>query len=309
MHFSESTITTVQQAFGLRFQTEHAPFGELAAINPEQVASNSRVIHIRWGDTPSVLPQPFVARGVYQARQDALLLSVPDVARYHIDKDCITVTPDPQASDETVRLFLFGSAVGTVLHLNGILALHGSAVRLPNGGVAVFTGVSTAGKSTLAASLGTRGYASMADDIVAVHFDAAGQAWVHPGLSRTKLWSDALSLLDMHKEHGQQIRPDMDKYSMPIQAWSKPERLTHLYELLPVEQGEVAIDSVKGMEKLKLLDRQTFRANFVDAMGLKSAHLKRLGQLAPQVQVNQITRPRAQSTLVEIIKLLEQDWK
>jgi len=266
-------------------------------------------VHIRWGDTPAALPVPFVTRGLYQARPDALLLTVPDVARYHVVKDCITVSPSPQASDETVRLFLFGSAVGTVLHLNNVLALHGSAVRLPHGGVAVFTGVSTAGKSTLAAALGAKGHASMADDIVAVHFDASGQAWVHPGLSRTKLWNDALSLLDLRKDAGQQVRPHLDKYSMPMQTWGQPERLTHVYELLPVERGEVAIKGVKGLEKLKLLDRQTFRPNFVDAMGLKPAHLLRLGRLAPQVQVAQITRPRERPTLDEIISLLEPDWK
>jgi hypothetical protein len=309
-HLSDSITPNVQQAFGLRFQSDRAPFGELTALTPPaQTAANSDTIRIQWGDTPAALPEPFVSRGLYQARQDALLLTVPDVGRYHVAKDCITVSPAPQANDETVRLFLFGSAVGTVLHLNNILALHGSAVRLPDGGAAVFTGVSTAGKSTLAAALAAKGHASMADDIVAVHFDSSGQAWVHPGLSRTKLWNDALSLLDLHKESGRQVRPHLDKYSMPMQTWGQPERLTHVYELLPVERGEVTKNGVKGLEKLTLLDRQTFRPNFVEAMGLKATHLQRLGRLAPQVHVAQITRPRGQPTLDEIINLIERDWK
>lgn len=309
-HLSESSTHTVQQAFGLRFQTDRAPFAELAAAPQDDTPRrDGGTVCIRWGETPASLPEPFHARGLYQARPDALLLTVPDVGRYHVVKDCITVSPAPEASDETVRLFLFGSAVGTVLHLNQVLALHGSAVRLPDGGVAVFTGVSTAGKSTLAAALAAKGYAAMADDIVAVHFDGAGQAWVHPGLCRTKLWNDALALLDLQKDSGQQVRPHLEKYSMPMQAWGQPERLTHVYELLPVERGDLTIQSVKGLEKLKLLDRQTFRPNFVEAMGLKPGHLQRLGRLAPQVQTAQITRPRGLPTLDQIIDLLEQDWK
>lgn len=306
-----STSQTIQQAFGLSFDTADRPLQELAPAQPAQEGAQRPLfptIQIRWQDTPKELPAPYFARGLYQARPDAFLLDIPDVASYHVDKQAITISPKPGVADETVRLFLFGSAVGALLHMHGILALHGSAVRLPHGGAAVFTGASTAGKSTLATALGLRGHPSLADDIVAVHFDAQGRPWVHPGLSRTKLWNDALAMLSVPYHPSQQVRPDLNKYSVPIETWGQAEPLTHLYELLPAQGGDVAFKQVKGLDKLRLLDRQTFRAQFIQAMDLKSAHVQRLGKLVPQLEIAQISRPLGRPTLDEIIEGLQASW-
>lgn len=304
----ESCAPTIQQAFGLNFRSVGLAISELA---PAQTGSDQPCkgdVEIQWGETPIELQDARQIRGLIQARHDALLLNVPSVARYLVTKDKITVTPARDADEDAVRLFLFGSAIGAALHLNGILAIHGSAVKLPQGGAAVFTGVSTAGKSTLATALGQKGYPTLADDIVAVHFDQAGRAWVYPGLSRTKLWNDALSMLNIPKAQGKQVRSDLDKYSIPLSTWGQPEPLVHLYELLPVEKGEFSMHSIKGMEKLRALDRQSFRPNFIEALGLKSAHMQRLGKLAPQIKISQIIRPRNKQTLSEIIDSLEADW-
>ena len=83
---------------------------------------------------------------------------------------------------------------------------------------------------------------------------------------------------------------------------------SHVYELLPVEGGVLSMAEVKGMEKMRVLDRQTFRPSYLDDMGLKSGHLRHLGQLAPQVRMRQITRPRSHPTLDEIVDVLKVDW-
>ncbi len=66
-------------------------------------------------------------------------------------------------------------------HLNGVasrhageqrLLLHASAVRLPDGRVAVFAGEANAGKSTLAAGLVRAGYGYLTDETVAVDIDS-----------------------------------------------------------------------------------------------------------------------------------------
>lgn len=295
-----------QQAFGLSFVSGR----EFAELNRVSIGSALPATDLRWGDTPPTLPLPHTSRGLWQARPGEFLLTVPRVARYYVVPDGITVSPEPEASDETVRLFLFGSAIGALLHLNGILALHGSAVRLPDGkGAALFTGVSTAGKSTLAAALAQRGYPPLADDIAAVHFDATGRAWLYPGLARCKLWGNALDKLNLCADAGERLRPDLDKYSIELATWAEPEPLAHVYELLPREQGEVTLAPIKGLEKLRLLDRQTYRPAFVDGLGLRSDHLRRLGQLATQASMGQIIRPYSQaSTLDAIIARLIQDW-
>lgn len=294
----------LQYAFGLAFSSERL-FDELSQAT---VSAPDRQVAIKWGVTPSCLAQARTSKGLYQATEDAFLLSVPSVARYHVTADAITVTPAPAAGDDAVRLFLFGAAVGALLHLNGILALHGSAVRLRGGGAAIFGGASTAGKSTLAAALGQRGYPALSDDIAAVHIDAAGQAWLHPGLARSKLWADALIYLNLSAQAGERVRSGLDKYALATEAWQKPERLTHVCEIDPCELGQVLLEPVRGLEKVQLLDRQTYRRRYVDAIGTRAAHMARLGQLAPTVQSHRIVRPRGRSTIAEIIELLERTW-
>jgi hypothetical protein len=293
-----------QHAFGLRFSSTRK-FSELNC-SPRQ--DYGQLVDLKWGLTPDRLSEPSTVRGLYQASKNELLFALPSVASYHVTRDSVVVSPREGASDDAVRLFLFGSAIGALLHLNGVLALHGSAVRLRGGGAAVFTGNSTAGKSTLAAALGQRGYMPIADDIAAVRFDEHGVAWVYPGLSRTKLWSDALHTLNVSPQALERVREGMDKFILPVETWQEPERLTHVYEILPRERGEVSLRSLAGMEKIELLDRQTYRRRFVDALETRGAHIRQLAQLASQVSVQTIVRPRERATLVDMVDALEKGW-
>jgi len=293
-----------QQAFGLRFSSNRE-FSELSCSTEQE---SGQPIELKWGPTPVHLSEPYTVRGLYQANKHALLLSLPSVASYHVMRDSVVVSPCESASDDAVRLFLFGSAIGALLHLNGVLALHGSAVRLKSGGAAVFTGNSTAGKSTLAAALGQRGYMPIADDIAAIRFDEHGVAWVYPGLSRTKLWSDALRSLNFAPQALERVRDGIDKFILPVETWQAPERLSHVYEITPREHGDVELRSLAGMDKIELLDRQTYRRRFLDALEAKGPHIRRLAQLASQVSVQTIVRPRNRATLVEMVDALEKGW-
>lgn len=296
-------------AFGLAFRSSLA----LPELNEGSADTRFPEVRVEWGEVPAELPVPHRTRSFYQAGERELVLNIPQLARYHVRPDCITIAPEAGADLASIRLCLFGTAVGALLHLHGILALHASAVRLPDGkGAALFSGVSTAGKSTLAAALARKGYPPLADDISAVHFDAAGAAWLYPGLARCKLWGNAIDALQLGPESGEPIRllPGRDKYALRMQTWDRPERLTHVYELNPVDQGGVALEAVTGVHKLALLDRQTYAPRFIADLNLKSGHLLRLGKLAPQIDAAQIRRPIGPaSSVAAIIALLERRWE
>jgi hypothetical protein len=230
------------------------------------------------------------------------VLGVPGIARYDIRPESVTVHSLEQADPQAVQLFLWGSAAGAVLHLHGMLPLHGSTVQLPNGTAAVFCGHSGAGKSTTVAALGRRGLSCLADDVSAIRLDESGQAWVYPGLPRTKLWGNALSLLDMAQ--GQQIREGVDKYYVDMPVCVEPLRLTRLYEL-DVKQGAgLTVLPIVGMGRVTTLLSQTYRPLFVDTLGLQAAHMARVARLAPQLKMVRISRPRNDITLHEIADLV-----
>ncbi len=290
-------------AFGLNF-TAPVPWPDWTPC-----AVSAGAVAVAWGETPDALALPRHQRGLYQARPGEFLLTVPGVARYHVTPAQITISPEPGATSAAVRVYLFGSAMGALLHLRGLLAFHSSALRLPDGRAVLLAGASTAGKSTLAAALGQRGYPLLADDLAAVHFDAAGQAWVYPGLARCKLWADALEKLALTTLDREALAPGLEKYQLTLSVNPEPARLAYLYELQAQEHSAgVSLTPVMGLAKLQILDKQTYRPGFITALGLQAAHLQRLGRLAPQIQVRRLVRPRRGNTLDGLVRLLEQDW-
>lgn len=297
------------QAFELMFSCSH-PLPELSAAVGD-AAPAGHVVDVAWmSPLPSqVLEAPagdgFVVAG------DTFKLRVPGVATYSVTADRIVITPEPGADDRSIRAYLFGSAIGVLLHLRGLTVLHGSAVALPDGSAAVFCGQSTAGKSTLAAALAARGHPALADDITAVRFDAAGQAWCLPGLARTKLWRDAIDTLGLahHTSADTRVLPQLDKHTVPLATAARPVPLSRFYELQAHDGGgPLSFQPVSGMDKVTLLLTHGYRPAYALAMGRQPALLRGAAALARQLEVDRIVRPRNEPTLGAIVQWLEAQW-
>jgi hypothetical protein len=234
------------------------------------------------------------------------IVEAPGIGRYNITPRVVTIHPMEQADPQAVQLFMWGSVAGALLHLHGLLALHGSTVRLPDGTAAVFCGHSGAGKSTTVAALGKRGLACVADDLSAIRIDAQGQAWVYPGLPRVKLWSDALSLLNMTQ--GARIIEGIDKYYVDMAVCTEPLRLTRFYELDVRPGGDVAVLPIEGMARVTALLTHTYRPLFVRQLGLMPAHMTLVARLAPLLKMARVTRPAGALTLQGLVDLVLRDF-
>jgi hypothetical protein len=293
-----------QTAFGIIFSSCRE-FGELTTA-PVDLGCNSNV-SIEWGDVPVALEHPTLRHNWWQIALGEYLLHVPAVARFHVTSRSIMVSPEPGADDAAVRLYLFGSVMGALLHLRGVLPLHGSAVFLPqHAGSAVFTGVSTSGKSTLAAALTRRGYGLMADDISVIGVCADGPMLL-PGLARSKLWRKSRDFLGLDPAEGKPVR--VDKYAFEVAISRRPAPILHVCELSVRDGCGVTLTKVEGMEKLLLLDRNTFRRNYVSGFRQSGPHMQRIARLAGQVRVSRIVRPPSEVLSVDaVMDLLEQDW-
>ncbi len=297
------------QAFGLLFR-DSRPLPELQAAD-DRLAGANTAIDIDWLEPVSLAAPIGPAGATFQYAQGVFELRVAGVGLYGVTAYRITITPEPGADERQLRLVLFGSAVGALLCLRGLTVLHGSAVALPDGSAAVFCGLSTAGKSTLAAALAGRGHPTLADDIAAVRFDAAGQAWCLPGLARAKLWRDALDTLGLSylTSATTRVMPQFDKHSLPLTTAAAALPLRRCYELQASDDaGQLHFQAVTGMDKVTLLLSHGYRPAFVLAMGEQAALLRSAAALARQLSVERITRPRQQATLSAIVARLEAQW-
>ena len=139
--------------------------------------------------------------------------------------------------------YLIGPALAFLLRLRGALALHASGVAVDDVAVA-FVGPHAAGKSTVAAAFGRRGFPLLTDDVLRLTRDDG--CWsVEPFGGILRLWPE--SELIVLQSHGTlpRITPTWDKLALTIgERGTKPAldrvRLGAVVFLDPREPGEVA---------------------------------------------------------------------
>ena len=236
-----------------------------------------------------------------------LWLHVPGVARFLIESgNRIVYDPEPSVDEDSVRVFLLGSCVGTLLLQRGQLVLHGNAFAMGEG-CAVCVGPSGAGKSTLAARMMQRGHAIIADDVCPV--DPQGRAV--PGMPRMKLWQDTADKLGIDTGPLHRIRPALEKFDLPVAA---PARAGHLpiraiYILSPWNrEGAFEVEDLSGLAKFQALRENTYRFRFVKGMMLGASHLQQCGGLAERVPVAKLHRPRQGFDIDGLVDYIQADF-
>ncbi len=132
------------------------------------------------------------------------------IALYRITHSQILLKPTSRL--DVVARATAGPLLGTLLHQRGVAMLHGSAAS-KGGGVSVFLGPHGAGKSTLCALLGARGYSFISDGATAVSFSDGLRAL--PGPPIRKLNADSLEALAVGRRD---FRRAGDKYIVPVEA-------------------------------------------------------------------------------------------
>jgi hypothetical protein len=242
---------------------------------------------------PVALPAG-AAAGLHRI-EDALVLWVPQVARYRIREGrTIIVDAEPGVPERNVRLFLLGSAFGALLHQRRLLPLHANAVEIDGKAVA-FMGASGEGKSTLAAWFHDHGHQVIADDVCVVAFGGDGQVYALPGLPRLRLWQDALEAsgrqsADYARSYvGEDV---LNKFDVPLSDHAARDKrpLAAIYLLA---RGEaLAISRVEGIDAAEAIFSHTYRGAFIEAAGAHREHWQSAIQLMRSIPLFRAERPR-----------------
>ena len=239
-----------------------------------------------------------------QSIEGEFWLNIEEVARYWIRQGKeIIVEPYPDADEESIRVFLLGSAIGALLFQRGLLLIHGNAIEI-DGACAVCVGDSGAGKSTLAAAFLQNGYRLLADDVVPV----TEQGMATPGFPRIKLWGDTARLLGIETDGLRRIMPDMDKYNVPLgeRYCNTPLPIKWVYVLESVDEGFVCLP-YEGMSRFEPLHENTYRVHFLEAMALKPQHLQQVAKLAGGIHMAKIQRPQSGFRINELVQFILND--
>lgn len=262
--------------------------------------------YIRFGPVPAEgLPAGRQLGPYLWVTANQLWLQIPNVARFLVsDGNLISIAPEPGVDEDSIRVFLLGSALGALLFQRGLLVLHGNAIRIGQQCM-VCVGHSGAGKSTLAAGFLQRGYEILADDVVPV--DAACRAL--PGFPRIKLWQDTADQLSIDTAGLRRIRPDLEKFNYPLtnRFAGEPLPIRWVYILGSHQRPETLCEPIGGMDRFLELRDHTYRVRFLEGMALRTEHLQLCGRLAGRIHLNRITRPERGFELDALVELILAD--
>lgn len=239
------------------------------------------------------------------ANRESLWLQVPNVARFLVQSgSSILIDPEPGIDEDSIRVFLLGSAFGALLIQRDVLVLHGNAIRIGDSCM-VCVGDSGAGKSTLAAGFMQRGYGILSDDVVPV--DGACRAV--PGFPRIKLWKDVADQLQIDTAGLRRIRPNIEKFNYPLGDHFVRESLPirWVYVLCGDNLEGIRMQGIVGMQRFLPLRNNTYRMRYLHAMALNAEHMQLCGKLAGRIRLANVYRPRTGFELDALIDNLLAD--
>ena len=294
------------QAFGLQI----ASCISLPELTPSNISAGSEDVSIQFGDTPDQLTEIKTQGVTYQASPNQFLLKLENIASYWVREGKeIIITPNPKATEEDLRLFLLGSALGAILHQRNTLILHASAVVIDQEAV-LFTGISGVGKSTTANTFRLAGHQLITDDVCPIHFDPESKrAMAIPGYPQSKLWEDSLTNLNVDFTDLKRIRNKINKRAVPLgdAFHAQPAPIKAIYFLNTHNQEEVLLEPIKAAQKFNIIKKMTYRTQFLKGLGVQKSHFQQGMQLAQKVPVKRITRPTTRFCAHEIIELVKKD--
>ncbi len=287
------------RAFGLNIASEF----EIPELIPSEF--NMPDVQIDYGQNPPEITD-YKGKGVlYQARENEFLFRLKTVASYYVKNGKqITVERLNDSTDDEIRLFLLGSAMGALIQQRDLLPVHGSAV-VKNGQAYIIAGVSGSGKSSLAAVLIKRGFKLLSEDISVVDPEKIPPE-VNPGIPYLKLWQDVLEELGEDVRSYAKVRPQLLKYRKHAGSdyINEPVMLKRIIVLSARNKPEFESKQVKGAEKFELLKKNTYRYQYLLALGKIDKHFKLVNQLAKDIQLYHVQRPSVPLMLEQLADFL-----
>lgn len=288
--------------FGLHIESEI----ELPELLPARPADKAdvEIFFSQDHEQPGLSEEP-------RSEEGGCSFSVAAIGKYGIMAGReIHVTARPDAPLRNVRLFLLGSAMGLLLQQRGLLPLHANVIEIGGQGIA-FMGPSGSGKSTLAAVFLDEGFNVVADDVCAIESGESGSAVVHGGVSRLRLWEDAL-VSSGRTPADYQLSFDGDeqfrKFDVPIDVGEgRPLPLGAIIELAAGEH--IRIDRLSGVKALEALFANTYRGQYMSMAGGAEAHWEACVRLVSGIPVFRLERPFNPESNSKVVDSFKRDPK
>ena len=234
---------------------------------------------------------------------------IEDVAIFHIyNGDTVTIEPMGDKNNKMIKLYIMGSVMGMILLQRNMVAIHGGGIVIDGKGC-IFTGQKGAGKSTITTALRNKGYKFIADDVCSINIGETNT--IHHGFGYQKLCEDAMEKLGYNLNEFEPFRGDLNvnKYIVPaFDEFTKEEvPLEAVFELAVGDVDEVKIEEILGANKMNKLIENIFRVEMLRySGGIDPIYFKKCLDIAKEIKMYKITRPKDIFTVEEQINLIRE---
>lgn len=293
---------TIYKTFGYSIQSDIL-LPELQQIDNSQNNIDIFITYAnlteRWLEL-SDTPKKFVVT------ENLIMFWIPNLAIFAVeDGTNITISPEKDADEDKIRLYILGSCMGAILQQRRILPLHGSAVVVDHKAYA-FIGDSGHGKSTLASSFIQRGFQLLTDDVIAVTMGPDNIPYVTPAYPQQKLWQESLDTFGMNSDEFRPLFDRETKYAIPVASHFSTDTvpLAGIFELIKMDCSHAEIRAIDKLERLPLLYRHTYRNFFLPNRGLTQWHFDTTARLSGSVDIYQLQRPLNESTVHQLTDMV-----
>ena len=241
-------------------------------------------------------------------RNESMWFHIPEIATYWMqDGNLISIELCHGADLPMAKQYLLGSCLGMIMLQRNMIAIHGGTIVFDGKGV-IFTGDRGAGKSTITSALRLKGYPFVADDVSSI--EVGQRHFIHPGFPQQKLCQDAMYQLGYKLDEFKTLMSDTQmKYLIPAHESFVYHKvpLHGIVELKVIDDiHEIQVELLKGQEKLMTIYGNIYRIEMKQFAGVNPEYFKKCVEIAKEIPVYRISRPKGLMTVDAQIKWLEE---
>ena len=282
------------RAFGFNIESEF----EIAQMLSAEFSEKECDVRVRYGDAcRDMIKNPVRVYDDLVFGTDEMWTNL-EIAELYVGhgSDIIVKRISGKEEDEgLLQAFITGMAFGAIMHQRGQIPMHGSCVQ-KNGRAVLFTGVSGAGKSSIAAEAIRQGYRLVTDDVTPISV-RNGAVVAEPSFPQQKLWEDAVERGGVRDQTDHRIYDENDrtKYAMNVDSafLNEAAELCGVIQLIPKEgvRGESPlIQEVKGLERAVLMQLHTYRIYMLVDQESRQRHFQKCADIAGKLKIAHLFR-------------------
>ena len=261
-------------------------------MNPDELFFPLDDVTIEQVDVPKNIHSPLFSNSWMEINENEFRMEVKNVGVFYAGHgQLVQFSPEPDASNSSLELYLNGSVYGAILHQRKILPIHGSSFIYKDRGV-MLCGKSGAGKSSITTAFCLNGAEFLTDDVTPFEFKN-NKPFIIPKSDRVKLWEDSLAQLSEKKSTLNKIRPEDEKYYFPIKLSSHSSFPLHNVFIIKLKNSDtVEFNPVSKTEAFTALHSEIYRLHYLHSMSaLKQNYLKKITGICNHTKITIVERP------------------